>query len=205
MKKVILSIAVLSGLALGASAQTEKGKVILGGAASYESVKSDADGAKASENLSIVPNVGFFVANNVAIGTGIGYEYSKTATANPFGFNEAFVVSPFGRYYQDLGGSFKFFGQLSVPLAFGSVKGVDANGETGDKVGSSNSIGVAVSPGFAFFPTRKIGIEFALRGISYESYRVKDGNDNDLEGAGYDRFSVGTSFFTPQIGVQFHF
>ena len=204
MKKLFLSIALLSGFAFAGKAQTEKGKFLVGGSASFSSTKSDADGAKASEDLRAIPNVGYFVANNVAIGTGIGYSYTKSTVGFAAGQNESFVVSPFGRYYVRLNDQFKFFGQASVPMAFGTLKAVDVDGETGDKVGTSTSIGVAVSPGFAFFPTKKIGIEFSFQGASYTNYRVKNKDDNDLKGAGKDAFSVGSSFFTPQIGVQFH-
>lgn len=205
MKKLILSIIALSGLSLGSYAQTEQGKYILGGTASYQSSKSDATNANAAENLSLVPNLGYFVSDNFAIGTGIGYNYSKTADASATGMNQAVVVSPFGRYYAGLSDQFKFFGQASVPMTFGTVKSVDANGDTGAKVGSSTSVGVDLSPGFAYFPTKKIGIEFALRGVSYNNYKVKDANDNDVKGAGREDFSFGTNFFSPRIGVQFHF
>ncbi len=205
MKKLILSVIALSGLTLASYAQTEKGKYILGGTASYETSKTDAVNAKSSENLNIVPNLGYFVSDDFAIGTGIGYSYSKTAVASPTGINNAVIVSPFGRYYAGLSDQFKFFGQASVPMAFGNVKAVDTNGDAGAKAGTSTSIGVALSPGFAYFPTKKLGIEFALKGISYNSYKVKDANDNDVVGAGREDFSFGTNFFAPQIGVQFHF
>lgn len=205
MKKLILSLTAVVAIALSANAQTEKGKWILGGTASYQSVKSDADGAKAAQDLSLVPNIGYFVADNFALGTGIGYNFSKIGTASATGQNEAVVVSPFGRYYVGLSDQFKFFGQAAVPLAFGTVKATDANGDSGAKTGSSTSVGVALSPGFAYFPTKKIGIEFAFRGVSYNSYTVEDANDNKIKGAGSESFAIGTSFFTPQIGVQFHF
>lgn len=205
MKKLILSLTAVVAIALSANAQTEKGKWILGGTASYESVKTDATGAKAFQSLSIIPNLGYFVSENFALGTGIGYSYSKTGAASPTGQNEAVVVSPYGRYYVGLNDQFKFFGQAAVPLAFGTVKAVDASGDTGAKAGTSTSVGVALSPGFAYFPTKKIGIEFALRGISYNDYSVEDASGNDITGAGSESFSIGTNFFTPQIGIQFHF
>jgi len=99
MKKVILSIALLSGIAFTTQAQTEKGKFLVGGNVSYSTVKSDADNAKASHNFSIVPNVGYFVNDNIAVGTGIGYQSSKASQASLTGKQEAFVISPFGRYY----------------------------------------------------------------------------------------------------------
>ncbi len=205
MKKLILSIIALSGLSLGSYAQTEKGNVILGGTALYQSSKSKADNAIAAENFAILPNVGYFVSDNFAIGTGVGYTSSKPSFASPVGLNEAFLVSPFGRYYAGLSDQFKFFGQASVPMAFGTVKATDANGDAGAKFGTSTSVGLALSPGFAYFPTKKIGIELAFSGISYKSTKVKDANDNVDKGAGREDFSVGSSFFNPQIGVQFHF
>ena len=205
MKKLILSIIALSGLTLASYAQTEKGQFILGGTASYETSKSDAANAKSTESLNIIPNLGYFVSDNFAIGTGLGYSYSKTAFASPTGINNAVIVSPFGRYYAGLSDQFKFFGQASVPMAFGTVKAVDANGDAGLKAGTSSSIGVALSPGFAYFPTKRLGIELALKGISYNNTKVKDSNDKDVKGAGREDFSFGTNFFAPQIGVQFHF
>ena len=205
MKKLILSVTAVCAFVLSSNAQTEKGTFILGGSASYQSSKSDADNAKASENLSLVPNVGYFVSDNIAIGTGIGYQYNKVGSASPIGQNEVVVVSPFGRYYVGLSDNFKFFGQASVPMAFGTVKATDVNGKSGDKVGTSTSVGVALSPGFAYFPTKKIGIEFALNGASFDSYTVKDANDDKIEGAGSEEFSIGTNFFAPRIGIQFHF
>ncbi|MES3017366.1 MAG: outer membrane beta-barrel protein [Bacteroidota bacterium] len=205
MKKLILSLTAVVAIALSANAQTEKGKWILGGTASYESVKSDASGAKASQTLSVIPNLGYFVSDNFALGTGVGYTYSKTGVASATGQNEAIAVRPFGRYYVGLSDQFKFFGQAAVPLSFGTVKSVDASGNSGAKVGSSTSVGVALSPGFAYFPTKKIGIEFAFNGLSYNDYSVEDAGGNDVAGAGSERFSIGTNFFTPQIGIQFHF
>src|SRR5690554_23685 len=205
MKKLILSIALLSGVAFTTQAQTEKGKFIVGGNASYSTSKTDAEGAKASHNFSIVPNVGYFVAENIAVGTGIGYQSSKASTASPIGKQEAFVVAPFGRYYTPVADKFKFFGHLSVPMAFGTTKATDSDLKVGDKNGNSTSIGVALSPGFAFYPSSKIGIEFAFNGISYNNQSFEDANGNKLKGSGRDSFSIGTDFFAPKIGIQFHF
>src|SRR5690606_973837 len=157
----------------------EKGKFIVGGNVSYSTTKSDADNAKASHDFSIVPNVGYFVSDNIAVGTGIGYLSSKASTANPIGKQEAFVVSPFGRYYTPVAEKFKFFGQLSVPMAFGSTKAIDGDLKVGDKSSDYTSIGVALSPGFAFYPSSKIGIEFAFNGITYNNQSFEDGDGND--------------------------
>lgn len=202
MKKLFLSVFAVAALAFNTQAQTEKGKIMLGGNLAFDSQKSDFDNAKSNTSFEIVPSVGYFVADNIAVGTGVGYSFDKNiGTAK----SEAFVVSPFGRYYTNLSDQFKFFGQLSVPMEFGSRTAIDAAGDEGAKIGNSTQIGVALSPGFAFFPTKKIGIELALNGLSYTNYRVQDANENDVKGAGYDNVSFGTNFFAPKLGIQFHF
>src|SRR5690349_3679248 len=116
MKKLLLSLVAVSALAFTTQAQTEKGKIIVGGNAAFSTSKSDADGAKSNTSFKIVPSVGYFVSDNIAVGTGVGYSYDKQIGESQ---NQAFVVSPFGRYYANLSESFKFFGQLSVPMEFG--------------------------------------------------------------------------------------
>ncbi|SOD14559.1 outer membrane beta-barrel protein [Pedobacter xixiisoli] len=204
MKKLLLSLVAVAALTFGANAQTEKGKIILGGNVGFNSSKVDG-ASKADINFSVVPSVGYFVGNNFAIGTGVGYEYDKTASGTAFerGQLEAFRVAPFGRYYVNLTEQFKFFGQVSVPLAFGSLKSVDANGETGSKFASTTSIGVNVAPGFAFFPNKKIGIEFSVNGLGYENFSTKA----EATGAKVktNSFGLEANTFAPKLGVQFHF
>jgi hypothetical protein len=205
MKKLFLSLVLLGGVVFSSQAQTEKGKFILGGNVSYNTTKTDAPGAEASHEFSIVPNIGYFVSDNIAIGTGIGYESQKASSPSLYGKTESFVVSPFGRYYVPVADKFHFFGQLSVPMAFGNTKALNTELEVGDKTGSSTSIGVALSPGFAFYPSSRIGIEFALNGVSYNDYSIEDRDGNAIKGSGNQSFSIGSDFFAPRLGIQFHF
>ncbi|RZK66431.1 MAG: porin family protein [Pedobacter sp.] len=200
MKKLLLSVVAVAGLVYGANAQTEKGKVILGGNVGFNSTKVEG-AAKSDVSFSIVPSVGYFVDNNFAIGTGVGYNYNKQVSENTL--NQAFVVAPFGRYYVGLSDQFKFFGQLSVPMAFGNNKIVNDNGDTGAKVASTTSIGVNIAPGFAFFPTKRIGIEVSVNGLGYNNLNVK----NEITGGevSSNSFGLEANTFAPKLGVQFHF
>ena len=200
MKKLLLSLVAVAGLVYGANAQTEKGKFILGGNVGFNSTKVET-AAKADVSFSIVPSVGYFVGNNFAIGTGVGYNYNKTVSS--FRENQAFVVAPFGRYYVGLSDQFKFFGQLSVPMAFGNNKIVDAQGNVGAKTETTTNIGVNIAPGFAFFPTKRIGIEVSVNGLGYSNLNVK----NELTGGevSSNAFGLEANTFAPKLGVQFHF
>ncbi|WP_242689223.1 outer membrane beta-barrel protein [Pedobacter sp. SYSU D00535] len=196
MKKVLLTLAIAAS-GLVASAQTEKGNVLLGGTIDYTSTKSHADGAEAANDLTILPVAGYFVGNNLAIGTGIGFSSQKAASGAK---TNAFVVSPFGRYYKNLNEQFKFFGQLAVPMIFGSAEDSD-----GDDLGSTQTLGVSLSPGFAYFPSKKVGIELSFSGISFLDTTVKNSDGDKIEGAGASTFSIGADFFSPQIGLVFYF
>lgn len=200
MKKVILSLVAVAGLAFAANAQTDKGNVMLGGSLGVNSSK--VKGAEKSDfSFSVIPSAGYFVSNNFAIGTGVGYAYDKKVSNESL--NEAIVVAPFGRYYVGLSDQFKFFGQLSVPMAFGSEKELLANGDVDKKVGTSTSIGVNIAPGFAFFPTKKIGIELSVNGLGYNHLELKDTDSGAKFKA--SSFGLNADTFAPKLGVQFYF
>lgn len=207
MKKLLLSLIAVSALAFTTQAQTEKGKFMIGGNVQFNSSK--VDGADKSDiNFTVVPSVGYFVMDNLAVGTGVGYTFDRTTVngfdgaANSFRKDQAFVVSPFARYYKGISESFKFFGQLSVPMSFGNTKVSADNGDNYTKVAENNTVGVSLSPGFAFFPSKKFGIEFSVNGISYNDNTFNNGNGDKV--SGNKNFNIGANFFAPKIGVQFY-
>lgn len=200
MKKLLLSLVAVSALAFSTQAQTEKGKFMLGGNVGFNTSK--VDGANKSDlSFKVIPSVGYFVSDNFAIGTGVGYAYNKAVSKSLL--NQSFEVAPFGRYYVGLSDQFKFFGQLSVPMAFGNNKALDLDGKSGDKIASTTEIGAYVSPGFAFFPTKRIGIEFSVTGLGYNNYQVK----NEVTGNKVKANSFGLEANAADInlGVKFHF
>ncbi len=200
MKKLLLSLVAVAGLAFTTQAQTEKGKIMLGGNVGFSSSK--VDGADKSDfSFSVIPSAGYFISNNFAIGTGVGYTYNKEVS--DLNLNQAFKVAPFGRYYVGLSDQFKFFGQLSVPMSFGNDKVVDANGDTGAKTATTTSIGVNIAPGFAFFPTKRVGIEFSVNGLGYNHASVKNEATGNKVKA--DEFGLEANTFAPNLGVQFYF
>ncbi|MFA4868204.1 MAG: outer membrane beta-barrel protein [Pedobacter sp.] len=201
MKKLLLSLVAVSALAFGAQAQTEKGKILLGGGVGFNSTKIEG-ASKSDINFNILPSVGYFVSDNIAIGTGVGYDYDKQVSKGLL--NQSFEVAPFGRYYVGLSDQFKFFGQLSVPMSFGNYKDVDdVTGDVGDKLGTSTKIGVQLAPGFAFYPTKRIGIEVSVDGLGYHNLALKD------EATGVkstsETFGLNASTVAPRLGVMFHF
>ncbi len=202
MKKLLLSLIAVSAFAFTTKAQTEKGNWIVGGNVELSTSKVDG-AAKTNTSFAIVPSAGYFVTENFAVGTGVGYQLSKTYNNTASSQNTEFVVSPFARAYKGISDQFKFFGQLSVPMSFGNAKTGDVNGDNLVKTGKVNNVGVALSPGFVFFPAKKFGIEFSVDGITYNDNRLEDANGNKTSGS--KDFNIGANFFNPHIGVQFYF
>lgn len=196
MKKLFLTVIAGLGFTMLASAQsTDKGTVVLGGNVSYNYEKVvDLDGNQ--QSYSILPNIGYFVKDNFALGLGLGYAgISQENAADRKSIAGGFIVSPYARYYKG-DGPVKFFGQLSVPMAWANSK-IDGN-----KVGTSENYGATVSPGIAFFPTEKIGVELSVRGLYYEYSSIKHENGSKV---GTNTFGLNADSFAPSLGVKFHF
>lgn len=201
MKKT-LTLAALFACALATHAQTQKGTTILGGNVSFLSTKSNT-ATKSDVNFSVLPSIGYFISDNFAIGTGIGYKYKKITSYDQRGLTQSFVAAPFARYYTSLSEQFKFFGQVTVPLEFGTRKAVNENGTTGIKTGKTTDIGVTIAPGFAFFPTKHIGIELSVNGIGYihSEFKSEAGNVKSTSNS----FNIDANTFAPKLGILFHF
>ncbi|CAM3485437.1 outer membrane beta-barrel protein [Sphingobacterium prati] len=195
MKKVLLTLTAIAGLTIAANAQTEKGKIMVGGQVGFETSKvKDTD--HKNNSFSINPTVGYFVSDNWAVGTGVGYNWSKNeADKNNSTKVDAFQVAPFVRKYS-ANGPLRFFAQLSVPMSWGKMTAESNNVETKNKF---ENYGVELAPGLAYFPTSQIGIELKVRGLYY-NYNKDKTNDITTNTFGLDANSL-----APTLGVQFHF
>ena len=195
MRKLFLTLAAAAAVTFAANAQTEKGKTILGGNVSYDYTNvKDMDGSV--QSFSILPNVGVFVSDNIAVGLGFGYTWSQDDDGTDKTKIGQFAAAPFARLYKG-DGNFKFFGQLSVPMAWGTEKLND------DKVNNTEQYRVALSPDFAYFPTEKIGIEFSVKGLYYQNttFKPEGGGDN----LSTNSFGLNANSLAPKIGIQFYF
>ncbi len=154
MKKELMTIAILLGLALPGFSQFTKGKFLAGGTvtASVNNYKTN-DGATTSKSrsASLNPQISYFFMNNFAAGAGLilsasksTFDFNLTATYNSISF------APFARYYLS-----KFYGQAS--FQFGSDKfkseGVSSSNS---KV---NSKGWSLAAGYAYLLNDHVAIE----------------------------------------------
>jgi hypothetical protein len=175
----------LFGLSVGTSyAQTPliKGRGLLSGSIGYRSEKYDS---YATQDLfNFTPTIGYFIADNLALG--INGDIQLYGSNNPnLPARNIYSVGPFVRYYHFVGGSDKFalYGQGS--LGYRRYSG-DFDG---------NSQGYAgITPGLAFFPVPRFGLEASLRGLSYAT------NFNNAHSLDF-----GFSLQNIQLGAAYYF
>ena len=192
MKKFLLIVAV--AFASATYAQTEKGNWMVGSdlALSFESQKTTVrnDGTKVGDEtvstFKIVPNLNYFVIDNLAVGLGLGYESKKTKDVD--GADNTFTIAPTAHYYFPIGGKLAPFVGAKVGYAHKSEKGStkDANKWNGLVVGGKAGIAYFVNNGAA------------LTGyVGYDHYSLKNKQENKLK-AQQGTFGVG-------IGVALFF
>lgn len=148
MKKTFFVAAFLVAGFMSANAQTEKGTLLLGGNVSFQT----SDGIS---YFSAAPNVGFFIANNLAIGVRGNLLTGESYTA--------WAVGPFVRGY--FAGSEK--GKL---FAEG---GVNVGGVTDE----DTEVGFGLGAGYALFLNKSVALEF---GANY----AKTGSAEGIFGLG---------------------
>jgi hypothetical protein len=175
MKTKVLIIALLSSLCLfGLYGQTEQGTWILGGGASTDlTFESDNN----SFGIYVSPDIGYFVSDNLAVGSGIPLLLSTEENYRYI----AYGISPFIRYYFGPPSELMFF----VTGSFG-INGRSSKYD--DTTNSSSSITGRAGVGCTYFLNESIGLETIL---GYTYYKPKD----------YDP----TSEISLSIGFQIYF
>ncbi|WP_282629219.1 outer membrane beta-barrel protein [Empedobacter sedimenti] len=181
MKKLILSASLLI---LGANAFAQEndngvsldGRWFIMGQAGYNSSNEGN-----TQSYSIVPQVGNFVSEDVALGLGIGYIGSKNESEVNNVTNtqkeNLFVVKPFARKYWGVAKNLFVFGELSVPLGFGKNTSETSLGNT-TTTGEAKytNIGVQVATGLDYYLSDNWSLEAAFGLLGWSSTKPKDGD-----------------------------
>ena len=173
MKKFLLIVAV--AFASATYAQTEKGNWMVGSdlAFSFESQKTTKETANTkSDNtvstFKIVPNLNYFVINNLAVGLGLEYHNKKVKGASDS--TNTFIVAPNAHYYFPIGGNLAPFVGAKVGYAWKSEGSNDSDKARGLVVGGKAGIAYFVNNGAA------------LTGyVGYDYMNLKNKQDNKAE------------------------
>lgn len=187
---------------------TQQGKWLVGANIGFNSFKAEVAGVEGPKTNTLLfqPAVSYFIKDDLAVGLVLGIGSKKRQLAGVDDFKASGLsVAPSVRYYMPIGNRVKFYGQLLVPI--GSEKTTLDGGAAVDV--KTQTMGINLIPGFAFFPSPKISLELNLGSIYFQTAKT---GDEKLTGMGInflgedlyvdsDNFS---HFNPPTIGIKFH-
>ncbi len=148
MKKTVFSLLFLLSCVTG-FAQTESGSWLLGGTASLGSLSSGGSSISQT-NLSLLPTVGYFVIDNLAIGASLPITYSSFGSSS----STSVGIGPLGRYFF-LPGKVKPFLQAQGGYVSTSIS------NTGQSYSISGTT-FGAGGGLAIFLTKSAALDLSL-------------------------------------------
>ena len=154
MKKLMFLL--LACTSLGAFAQTEKGNLMVGG---QLNLNTNEDGSEFRFN----PQLGYFFANNFALGGQFSFDFSKAGNVR---VNE-FGVGPFARYYFGKG--------QTKPFLVSAVDYLSTSTKANNIEVNSNGWSFLAGAGFAAFLNRTVALE-GIIGYRYADYSNTSGS-----------------------------
>lgn len=210
-------MAALCAIGLCLHAQTKKGSGFAGVNISFGTEKQKIYNSSIN-NLTFTPKGGYFLRDDFAIGLEFAFNLSKLRGTHytewdseygiyqdTYGVKELnFGISPFVRKYLNVKHFLKVYAQANILFQVNSTKIID---DEGYLIGYDNRLkgyGASLSPGFAFFPTRKVAIEFFFPIISYFHQDYYD----EFSAYNFEKrhnIKLALDNFMPSIGASFHF
>ena len=175
-------------------AQTEKGNWMVGSdlSFSYESAKLTSSEKRnnvtveresTTNTFKFIPNVNYFVINNLAVGLGLEYRHEKTKGASDA--TNSFAIAPNAHYYFPIGGKLAPFVGAKVGYAWQSEGSSDSQKSRGFLFGLKGGIAYFVNEGAA------------LTGyVGYDYMNLKEKvNTNNSEKFGKFGVGIGVALF----------
>lgn len=191
MKKVVLITFFVTAVMTASFAQFSQGTFLVGGSTglgvNFLTDKTKSGGTTSTDgkstSFSLEPTAGYFVIDNLAIGTGIGL---STSSFKPDGggtksTSSTILLSPFARYYFD-----KFYAQGT--FQFGSSKSEFTSGGTSftSKDGLS---GWSLAGGYALMLNESVALEPQI-GYGSLTSKDKDTDNKDISAGLFIRLGV---------------
>ncbi|QJX46865.1 hypothetical protein HMJ29_07925 [Hymenobacter taeanensis] len=221
MKKLAFSLLPV-GLAFNATAQISAGKLLLSGGVNYSTSKSDRQLPSSKEILSyhsyqVTPAVGFFVADNLAVGlTGehgrdkqSSYEEVQATKRSEYSTTRTFTsIAPFVRYYYMLGEKIGLYGQLEAGYTKSNGEYLATSVANPPYSSTSTSKGGygAFTPALVYFPIEKLAIQLTVGSVRYAKTKGRTTNEmgTETESGRYSLLSTNFGLSYVNVGLALH-
>lgn len=190
----------------------EKGTFNIGGKASlnFNNSENINVSSKSDHNsFEISPNFGYTIKNNLMIGLGLGYLYSKSKNYNvdnsieerSRSIIEGVSVFPYVKKYISLGAKLLMHVQGEFKYSEYKAKGGSSN-MLNDSNDIRNTIFVGFRPGISYFFSKKLALETNFGAMGYTKFK-----NNYPNGGGYksSSFSFNLDSSDLQFGLSYFF
>jgi outer membrane protein W len=190
MKRIFVVLLIVAILPFKAFSQISQGSIVVGGSLglSVEKEKTKSNGntedGPTSSTFKILPDVEYFISDNLSIGLGIGYSFNKSTEDQ--GLTEytyktgTFYLNPYLKKYFTLGDKAYFWGQAQIGMGFGTRTTEAKTGNITTSVDNDfSSLAIGITPGFRFDVTERIGLEAGIGFIGYTGETTKSGSGNN--------------------------
>ena len=164
-------------------------------------------------NIALTPQIGYFVNDNLLIGTRIGYSQEKNVLRGSSGNivinSEArkniFRIGPYLRFHKSINDQLYLFTQGNIDLGFGKIK--NENKST-DIIIEENvfEFEAGLKPGLLFLLSDRFGIESSFGFLGYKLIQTKL-KDSDLDPIPINKdqdFGLDLNFKTFSLGFQIY-
>lgn len=197
MRKSILLAGLIALTGICVNAQTVAKSILLGGDVSVRTQQQkivDSDRKIQNTQIHIMPMVGYFLTDQMAIGVQTGISSSKRRLHDEGDHADysqnILMLSPFIRYYLT-SGKVGVFGEGSFSLGYGFLK--QSEPDHTDK-GNTTQFSIGVSPGIYYAIHPKMMLEFSAGWLGYQYADIKmDGNKETSSSLGFDFGTTGLS------------
>lgn len=198
MKKAILLIAAITFGFSVSNAQEDgviggfsKGDVYVSGSIGFNSQNSPGDSK--DNAFTVMPSVGFFVSDHVALGAELGYmTYKGKLSGTTVSKINQLSAGVYGKYVFTPQKQFSFYTQLGVGITTWEDKEI-----TDSKV---NGFGVALAPGINYFISNCIALHASVGSLAYNTTKP------DVDGAeSTDTFGLNVNLKDINFGVIYNF
>jgi opacity protein-like surface antigen len=208
MKKLTSTLIVLIALAASAMAQTQQGSKFLGGSFNFstQTTSSTNNGATTlgprTNSIQLNPSVGYFIADNLAIGAGfsLGMDRTNSRANDSWSGNNSIGFLPFVRYYYSLDEKVYLFSQASLGFFTGRDR---ANNGTTTTIGDrSNVLSFSAGGGLALFPTPNFSIDLGVNILNMNLISTPGfgGATNN-----FSNIALGGNTLAPSVGIRYFF
>lgn len=188
MKRIVILMLVAMASFKGFS-QISQGSVVVGGEFSISASKEkreqngNTDEGPSRTYFSIIPNVEFFLADNLSAGIGLGYKLnrskSESGSSEIISKNGMITVAPYLKKYFSLGDRAYFYGQAIASFGFGKQTTETKFSSTTMSVEENTSnFSIGVVPGFRYDVSDKVALEAGVGFLGFSQDVEKSGSGN---------------------------